>query len=242
MGKVEKMKKLELEGRSVWVIGASSGIGEALAMELAEGGARLLLSGRHMRELERVAWRCLAAGANADAYPLDLSATATLDRTVDRCLEILGTPDLLVLASEISQRSPAAETTVEVDRRLMEVSCFGPIAVTRRVLPSMIARGSGHILVLSSLVGKLGTPSRSDHAASRHALHGFFDSLRAEVHDRGIGVSLCCPGDIQTDTLRSLTGDGSASGRGDDALERGMPAGECARRILEDLRRGEPAL
>jgi short-subunit dehydrogenase len=227
-------------GKTAWIIGASSGIGEALALELARRGARLLLSARRHDELARVAARCRALGATAELHPLDLCDPAALPAAVARGLARAGEVDLLVLAAGVSQRALATDTAVEVDRRLMEVNYFGPLAVAKGVVPAMVARGRGQLLVLSSLVGKFGTPLRSGYAASKHALHGFFDSLRAEVHRHGVGVALCCPGYIQTEiTLRSLTGDGTAYGKVDDALKRGMPVEECALEILKQLGRGK---
>jgi short-subunit dehydrogenase len=227
-------------GRTAWIVGASSGIGEALALALAERGARLLLSARRHAELARVAARCRALSATAELHVLDLCDPAALPAAVAKGVAHAGAIDLLVLAAGVSQRSLATDTTVEVDRRLMEVNYFGPLAVAKGVVPAMVARGQGRILVLSSLVGKFGTPLRSGYAASKHALHGFFDSLRAEVHRHGVGVSLCCPGYIQTEiTMRSLTGDGSAYGKVDEALRRGMPVEECAEEILKQLARGK---
>lgn len=227
-------------GKTVWIVGASSGIGEALALALAARGARLLLSARRHGELARVAARCRALGATAEVHVLDLCDPAALPAAVARGLARAGELDLLVLAAGVSQRSLATDTNVEVDRQLMEVNYFGPLAVAKGVVPAMVARGRGQLLVLSSLVGKFGTPMRSGYAAAKHALHGFFDSLRAEVHRHGVGVSLCCPGYIQTEiTLRSLTGDGSAYGKVDEALQRGMPADECAAEILKQLGRGK---
>lgn len=227
-------------GKTAWIIGASSGIGEALALALASHGVRLLLSARRRDELSRVAARCRALGATAELHALDLADAAALPDAVAQGLRRAGDVDLLVLAAGISQRSLATETSVAVDRRLMEVNYFGPLAVAKGVVPAMVARGRGQVLVLSSLVGKFGTPLRSGYAAAKHALHGFFDSLRAEIHRHGVGVSVCCPGYIQTEiTLRSLTGDGSAYGKIDEALKRGMPADECAAEILKQLGRGK---
>jgi short-subunit dehydrogenase len=122
---------------------------------------------------------------------------------------------------------------MDVVRRIMEVNFFGTVAVTQAVLPGMLTRGRGHIVVISSLVGKFGTPQRSVYAASKHALHGFFDSLRAEVHDRGLRVTIICPGFIRTDvSVNALTGDGSQHGTMDDVQAQGMTPAACASRIV----------
>jgi short-subunit dehydrogenase len=130
------------------------------------------------------------------------------------------------------------DTNLEVDRRLMEVNYFGTIALTKAILPHFTGRGKGHIAVVSSLVGKFGTPYRSAYAASKHALHGFFDSLRAELHEKGVIITMLCPGFIHTQvSVNALTADGSPLGRMDEAQAEGMDPDRCAREMLAALRR-----
>jgi len=225
------------EGRLVWITGASSGIGEALAVAFAAEGAKLVLSARRGSELRRVAARCGRA-ASVDVLPLDLGELSSLPAHAADVVARHGGVDVMVHNGGISQRSLARDTTVEVDERLLRVNHLGPVALTKALLPSMASRGRGHFVVVSSLVGVFGTPLRSSYAASKHALHGFFDSLRAEEHDRGLRVTMVCPGFIRTDVSRNaLSGDGSAHGVMDPATDKGLAPDVCARRILHAVAR-----
>ena len=151
-----------------------------------------------------------------------------------------GAVDVLVHNGGVSQRSLARDTSPEVDRRLMETNFLGPVALTKALLPSMLARRSGHVVVVSSLVGKIGTPLRSGYSASKHALHGFFDSLRAEVWREGIRVTIACPGFIRTEvSVNALTGDGSPQGTMDEAQAHGMAPADCAEAIVRAVERGK---
>ena len=229
---------MSFQDQVVWITGASAGIGEALALAFARQGARLILSARNETELQRVAAAC--APATVLVLPLDLADTASLPVNAAEALVRFGRLDVLLNNGGVSQRSLALETTLEVDRRLMEVNYFGTVALTKAVLPALLAQRSGRIVVISSLVGKFGTPYRSAYAASKHALHGFFDSLRAELPGSGVGISLICPGFIHTGvSVNALTGDGSALGTMDEATERGLAPAEFARRALPVIARGE---
>ena len=166
-------------GQVVWITGASSGIGEALAAAFAQGGAKLVLSARRPNELERVAAKC--GSAEVLVLPMDLAKSDGFDALAQTVLARFGRIDLVVHNGGISQRSWVKDTQMEVHRRIMEVNYFGAVALTRAVLPSMLAARRGQFVVISSVMGKVGTPLRSAYGASKHALHGFFDCLRAEV-------------------------------------------------------------
>lgn len=226
------------QGEVIWITGASSGIGEALAHLLARRGARLILSSRREEALRRVRDACAHPERHL-VLPLDLGEPETLEAAAARALAHAGRIDVIVHNGGVSQRSRAEETALEVDRRVMEVDYFGAVALTKALLPSMLERGSGRIVVVSSLVGKIATPLRSGYSAAKHALHGFFDSLRAEVHDRGVRVTLVCPGFIRTRlSFDALTGDGTPQGTLDRAQAEGMSPETCARRIARALDRG----
>jgi short-subunit dehydrogenase len=166
---------------------------------------------------------------------LDVHAFEPAVRTV---LERFGRVDILVHCAGISQRARAADTELSVDRRIMELNYFGPVALTKQVLPSMIERGSGHIVAISSLLGKFGAPKRSAYCASKHALHGFFDSLRAEEFAHGIAVTIICPGFVQTNaSLNALKGDGTPHGKMDQQIAGGLAADAAARRIVKAIER-----
>jgi short-subunit dehydrogenase len=229
-----------LHTKVVWITGASSGIGEALVYALAAKGARLILSARRKEELERVKGNCPSAvQAQVHILPLDLTKPETLRLSTDAAIQVFGHVDILINNGGISQRGLAKETTLDVDRRLMEVNYFGALAITKNILPHFLKRGTGHFVTVSSVVGTFGTPYRSGYAASKHALHGFFDSLRAELwkdtRDKII-VTMICPGFIHTPiTLSAVTGDGSPLGKQDDATYRGKPPEWCAQRIVRAI-------
>lgn len=216
----------------IWITGASSGIGEALALEFARKGASLILTARREAVLEEVAKKCRQAGAPQTwVYPLDMSDEAAIFKRAEAITAEAGLPELLINNAGISQRSYVKETEMKVYRRIMEVDFFGAIALTKALLPAMVRRGSGQIAVLSSLAGKFGTPMRSGYCAAKHALHGFFDALRAEYHQQGIGVTLLCPSFIQTEVSRNaLTASGEPLQKMDDAIAQGMPVDVFARK------------
>ncbi len=226
--------------RVVWITGASSGIGEALAYAYSEKGARLVLSSRNEKRLGEVRSRCAEPDSHL-VVPLDLRDAPSVKTRCAEVLEHVGHVDILINNGGVSQRSLAMETPLDVDRMIMETNFFGTVSLTKAVLPSMTERGSGRIAVISSLVGKFGTPLRSTYSASKHALHGFFESLRAEVWGLGIGVTLVCPGFIRTNiSVNALTGDGSPQGTMDEAQAHGMPPDVCARKIIAAVEKGKP--
>ena len=228
----------KIKDQVVWITGASSGIGEALALACAAEGARLVLSARSRETLEALAERTSLPRENILILPIDLSRQDNFPEAVAHVINTFGEIDLLINNAGISQRSLAIETDLSVDRQLMEVNYFGTVALTKAVLPRMIARKQGHIVVVSSLVGKFGTPKRSGYSASKHALHGYFDSLRAELWQQGITISLICPGFIRTQiTYSALTGDGSPQGTMDAATDKGMDPDRFAQKMLNAIRR-----
>jgi len=228
------------EGQIVWITGASSGIGEALAHELAERGARLVLSSRRREELERVRAACEHPDRH-DVVPLDLADPDSLEAAAAEVLDRHGHVDVMVHNGGVSQRSLARETDMAVVRRLMEVDYFGTVALTQALLPSMRQRGEGRFVVVSSLVGKVATPLRSGYSAAKHALHGYFEALRAEEHGSGVRVTMVCPGFIRTRvTYNALTADGTPQDTMDRAQENGMSPETCAKKIARAVEEGRP--
>lgn len=226
-----------LSTKVVWITGASSGIGEALAMELAKKEAYLILSARRKEELERVKGNCVAASqSNIRILPLDLAQTSTLQLSTQAAVQLFGHIDILINNGGISQRSLAKETKLEVDREVMEIDYFGTVALTKYLLPHFLKRKSGHYVITSSVMGMIGTPYRSGYAAAKHALHGFFDSLRAEVWRENIFVTLICPGWVRTNvTLNARTGDGSKLNQMDKTTEHGLSPEQCAKKIISAI-------
>lgn len=226
-----------IQNKVVWLTGASSGIGEGLAYALAKEGAKLVLSARREDELQRVAAKCALPADRLLILTIDLADESTFAAKKAEVLKKFGRIDILINNGGISQRSLAKDTLVEVDRRIMEVNYFGTIALTKTVLPDFMAQKSGLFVVVSSAVGKFGSPWRSGYSASKHALHGFFDSLRAEEYDAGIRVLMVCPGFIQTNvSVNALTGNGEKLGSMDSATSKGLTAEECARQIINGIK------
>ena len=228
---------MSFAGKVVWITGASSGIGEQLALQLARAGARLVLSSRRREELERV---CLACERPDDhlVLPLDLARSETFAAAAADVLTRYGHLDILLNNGGVSQRGLAIATAPEVERELMEVNYFGPVALTKAVLPAMLSRRAGHVVVVSSVMGYVGTPGRSTYAAAKHALHGYFDCLRTEVWRHGIRVTLACPGYVQTAVSDNALGpDGRKHGRTDRTHVTGMRADACAAAILRGIAR-----
>lgn len=222
----------------IWVTGASSGIGEALAVALSRRGARLVLSARRESELERVRALCEQPERHL-CLPLDLEQPEQFAEAAARVEAACGRIDCLINNAGISQRAYAMDSTLAVDRRLMAVNFFAPVALAKAVLPGMLARGRGQLVCITSLVGHIATPKRSGYSASKHAVHGYFDALRAELHDKGIKVTLICPGFIKTNlSYAALEGDGSPHNILDDAQATGYPATRCAEDIVAGLAKG----
>lgn len=224
----------KLVNKTIWITGASSGIGEQLTYQLAERRNRLIISARRKEVLEKVKSNCSSSARdNIHVLPLDLENIDSLDKAADAALNVYGKIDVLVNNGGISQRSMVTETSFEVDQRLMNINYFSAVKLTKKVLPGMIKSNSGHILITSSLVGKFGTPFRSAYAASKHALHGFFEALAAEVWENNINMTIFCGGYIKTNiSLNAITGDGSAHNAMDENQAKGKTAEEAARAMI----------
>jgi len=219
----------------LWITGASSGIGEAVAKKYAKEGHLLILSARNVEALERVKQAC-AHPENVRVLALDLTQSETFREKVATALSFFGKVDTLLHNGGISQRSLIKETSLAVDRKLMEVNYFGTVALTKALLPHFLERKTGHFGVVTSLVGKFASPYRSSYAGSKHALHGFFDTLRAEHYADGIAVTLICPGFIRTQvSINAVTGDGSPLGVMDQAQDQGMTPEACAEQLFRAM-------
>ncbi|UCA60659.1 SDR family oxidoreductase [Chryseobacterium rhizoplanae] len=221
----------------IWITGASSGIGEALVKELVQkSNAKVILSSRNGQQLYEVAE---SAGLRVSRYaviPLDLKNYKEMPEIAAKAVAAFGKIDILINNAGLSQRSLAIETDIEVDKRLMDVDFIGTVALTKAVIPYMIQNKGGHIAVVSSLMGIFGAPMRSGYAAAKHALHGFFDALRAELYAQNILITIICPGFIQTDiSIHAVTGDGSSQGTMDDATMKGMPVDIFAKKMLNAI-------
>jgi short-subunit dehydrogenase len=227
------------KNKTIWITGASSGIGAATARHAAEQGYNVVLSARREERLQELK-QSIDSDVDVHVVPLDVTEIDQHASIVQEVWEEAGPIDIFVHNAGITQRGLVNETDLSVDRRVMEVNFFGVVSLTKAILPRMIERGSGHFTVVSSVVGYIGTPMRSAYAASKHALHGYFDSLRAEVHDDGIGVTIVCPGYVDTEiTVHALQADGSTSGKRAQKQQEGASPADVARKLLNATERNK---
>jgi len=224
---------MNFNNKTVWITGASSGIGKGLALAFSNSGANIIISSRNETKLNEVKLACKYPD-KVKILPLDLAEFSTFQEKVKTAKSIFNGIDILVNNGGISQRSYAVDTELKVDHKIFEVNYFGTIALTKAVLPHFISKKSGQIVVISSIMGKLGTPLRSAYAASKHALHGFFDSLRAELYHDNIKVTIICPGYVNTNVSKNaLTADGSKHNLDDAGNANGMSANAFASKALK---------
>ncbi len=232
-------KPMSFKNKTIWITGASSGIGRALTLALNDRGAKLIISSRRKEALENVKKQC-GDTQNIRVLPLDLSKPETFSGQVQEAQQLFGPVDMLFNNGGISQRSLALETDMATIREIMEVNFFGTVALTKAVLPGMIKRQHGHIVITSSVMGKFGTRMRSAYSASKHALHGWFDSLRQEVYASNVKITLVCPGFVKTNvTINALRGDGSTFGKMAPGQKNGMSPARCARKMLAGIEKGK---
>ncbi len=229
---------MNFKGKTVWITGASSGIGRAVAIELSLKKLHLILSGRKKNILEEVAQTCQNNGSTTLVIPLDLGDENSIIKAANKVLETETKIDGLYHFGGISQRSFASETPLSVDRKIFEVNFFGTIALTKLVLPTMIANGGGQIGVTTSIVGKFGIPYRSSYSATKQALHGFFESLRAENVTNNIRISMIIPGRIKTNiSVNAIDKDGKSHNKMDDGQDSGMEVEKAAKIIVRKLQK-----
>lgn len=225
-----------LENKVFWITGASSGIGEATALIAAQKGANLVLSARREEELQRVKTLTGLPDSKIMVLPMDVEQIDKFGELTQKVIDKFGKIDLLFNNAGISQRGNVIDTELDVYYKLFNVNLFGVIALTKAVLPFMIKQQSGHIIVTSSISGKIGTPKRSGYSASKHALHGFFDSLRSEIVKDKINVLVVCPGYINTSiSENALKADGTKYGKKDSNQQQGLSAELCAKKIIDAI-------
>lgn len=223
----------------IWITGASSGIGEELAYQYAKKGAKLILSARREDELKRVQTSCEFPD-NVVVLPLDLSDFDAADNATKKAISSFGKIDILVNNGGVSQRSLIAETDFSVYQKLMEINYLGTVALSKALLPHFIAQGGGQYVVVTSVMGKYGSPYRSGYCGAKHALHGFFDVMRMEHQKDGVAVTLICPGFVQTNvTINALTGDGSSLGYDDPATKNGLMLSSFVKKMIRTIERKE---
>jgi short-subunit dehydrogenase len=219
--------------KNIWITGASSGIGAALATACAAQGANIVLSARSADKLAQIAGQCTT---KTHILPLDLEQTHTLAAHAHAAIAAFGGIDMVFHCGGFSQRSLAHETTFDVYQRLINVHYLGVVAINAVLLPHFIQRKSGHFIAISSLVGKFGSPLRTGYAAAKHAMQGYFDSLRPEISTQNLRVTVVCPGYIHTDvSINALNADGTNYKKMDTNQAQGISAAHCADKILQGV-------
>lgn len=233
------MKIPYFKDKKIWITGASSGIGKALAIELSKHEAQLILSARSKEKLENTR-SSLMHPEKAIVVLLDMSNSEEIESVSHKTLQRVGNIDILINNAGISQRSLTLDTEMNVYHRLMNINYFGVIQMSKILLPSMITNGEGQIVTVTSVNGKLGSYMKSGYAASKHALHGFFDSLRAEIDGSGVNITLITPGYVQTDiSINALTQNGAPQQSMDPNTAKGIPADIFAQRAIPQIARGK---
>jgi short-subunit dehydrogenase len=225
-----------IKNKTVWITGASSGIGEALVYQFAKEGAKLVLSARRESELQRVAQATGLSEKEVLVLPMDMLEFDKFPEKVQTVLAHFGQIDFVVQNAGITQRSYVKDTKFQVYRDIMELDFFSTVSFTQAVLPFMTERKTGHFVVISSVAGKIGTPLRSGYCAAKHALIAFFDSLRAEVWQDNINVTTICPGYINTPiSVSALDAAGNKHGKMDENQANGMPADIFAKKAIRAI-------
>ena len=229
-------KTNHFQGKIVWITGASSGIGKELSIQLAKLGAKLILSSRK-ENLLRDLKESLPFKEEHTVLPMDLAKPNEFEGLMQRVEARYDRIDLLIQNGGISQRATAADSSEEVVRRIMEVNFFGNVFLMKRVLPKLRA-SHGQVLVISSIAGKFGFYLRSSYSASKHALHGYYESLALEEEKHGVSVTIACPGKINTPiSTNALDSRGQKHGEMDHNQETGMPVEECVSQLLDAVSR-----
>jgi short-subunit dehydrogenase len=227
---------MDFKDKMVWITGASSGIGEALAYAFARQGARLVLSARRESELNRVADSCRIYGAMTHVMPFDMIDLSVHKEKVNEVMRIFGKIDFVILNAGVSQRSMIEHTKLDVYRQLFELNFFSVVSLTQAILPIFKSQKSGRFVPIASVAGRISTPRRAAYGATKHALIGFFDSLRAEVYDDGIRVTTVLPGYIKTNiSIHALNEQGEKYGKMDPNQAKGLDVNVTANAIIKAI-------
>lgn len=228
----------KFENKVVWITGASSGIGEALAYAFAGQNARLVLSARRADELERVKKGCRLPEGQVLLLPMDVAEHEKVEEHYRKVEEQFGAVDILINNAGLSHWSKIRDLSLEVIKKIMDVNFLGGAALTKAVLPTMLERKQGHIVVVSSILGKIVTPKQAAYNASKHAIQGFYDTLRAEVGDEGVKVLIVSPGAVNTNVAKnSLDKEGKPINRTNKMIERGLDPDLVAAEVLAAIRK-----
>lgn len=228
---------MEIQDKVIWITGASSGIGEALAISLSQSGAKLILSSRNKEKLQIVKNKCM----NSDRHQivvLDLeNENEVCEIATKVCQELNGVIDILINNAGVSQRYLAIEGQFSLDKKILRTNLIGQIALTKTVLPFLVKRNESMVVATISILGLITTQTRTAYCASKHGLKAFFQSLRLEVYGTNLGILLVFPGYIKTNSpFTAITKDGNGGGKMDHFHERGISPEECAKAIVKGIR------
>ncbi|WP_158977305.1 SDR family oxidoreductase [Cellulophaga sp. L1A9] len=230
---------MKIDGKTIWITGASSGIGEALTYNLEKRNCKLILSSRKEDQLNQVKLNCKNQ-ENIKLLPLDLCDYDGMQDKASKAIAAFGPIDILINNAGLSQRSLISNTNFEVYKKLIDVNYLGTVAISKALLPYFIENKKGKFVIISSLMGKFSSPYRSGYCGAKHALHGFFDALRMEHEKDGIGVTMICPGFINTNVAQNaLTEDGSAQNQQDDATENGFDVTVFGKKMIRAIERNK---
>lgn len=223
---------------TVWITGASSGIGQALAVAYNKEGYFTILSGRNEQKLQEVQ-NSLSNPDASTIYPFDTTDLAKAKSITSEILATYGCPTITILNAGISQRAYAEATSIDVTKEIMDTNFIANVNISNQLLPQLKVEGK-KLAIISSVTGKLGTKKRSSYAASKHALHGYYDSLRAELYGSGSTITIICPGYVKTNISRNaLLGNGLPQNTMDKDTNKGMSPETIAHKIMRSIRRGK---
>ncbi|MEC8832515.1 MAG: SDR family oxidoreductase [Bacteroidota bacterium] len=221
-----------IHGKTIWVTGASSGIGKSLVMALGSYSCNIIISSRREDELIKVKEEC-GNMDNISILPLDLNNHKGMEAIAQQAVSFYGKVDILVNNAGISQRSLIKDTKLEVYEQLMDINYLGTVALSKAILPHFLTNQTGHFVTVTSLMGKFGSPYRSGYCGAKHALHGFFDVMRMEHEKDGVKVTMVCPGFVQTNVAKNaLTADGSPQKNDDVATQNGISPELAAKKMI----------
>ena len=233
---------MHFKNKIVWITGASSGIGREIAVQLAAQNAMLILTSSNEKILNELSENLLRQ-TKCYVLPFDLLNVEKIQELVTNALKFEGKIDYVIQSAGISQRALATETLLDVNRKLMELNFFAPVAITQAILPHFNKINSGNITVISSIAGLIGFPQRSGYAASKHALKGYFETLQTELYHTNITISIIYPGRIDTNISKNaITANGSQYGISDENNKVGLSATVCAKKIIDAIKENKKSL
>lgn len=240
---MRELKRLPFIDKVVWITGASSGIGEAMSYRFSELGARLILSSRNKEKLDKVNSNLPRGAGSAVVIPVDLEHLDHLNEITDKAWLVYGHIDIFVSNAGVGVRAFVSETDFDIDRKVMNVNYFAPVVITKRLLPKFLEQGHGRFVVISSLSAKYGVPKLAPYSASKHALEGFFESLRTETFEQNIDINIVVPGIIKTRIMiNAETGDGGKYGKMGKTYDHAYSAERAAIDIVEAVRRNKESV